>query len=161
MLNQNEFTREENASENAPTADGQNALQTESLVVNGNYEANLDAIRNSKSKDSDSNIDNRASAESQKSNYKFQVDSESNATNDTDPGASRNSTNSGVYTSPVYTDSENQRNNHQGESNSFCTFCHVHFKTIVIALFIVLILGIDFTNLEMLYRFSFYDAPLC
>ena len=118
MLNQNEFTREENASENAPTADGQNALQTQS-------------------------------------------DSESNATNDTDPGASRNSTNSGVYTSPVYTDSENQRNNHQGESNSFCTFCHVHFKTIVIALFIVLILGIDFTNLEMLYRFSFYDAPLC
>ena len=70
MLNQNEFTREENASENAPTADGQNALQTESLVVNGNYEANLDAIRNSKSKDLNSHIDTRSSAESQKNNYK-------------------------------------------------------------------------------------------
>ena len=70
MLNQNGFTGEENASENAPSANGQNALQTESPVVNGNYQAKLDAIRNSKSKDLDSHIDTRSSAESQKNNYK-------------------------------------------------------------------------------------------
>ena len=109
MLNQNGFTGEENASENAPSANGQNALQTESPVVNGNYQAKLDAIRNSKSKDLDSHIDTRSSAESQKNNYKFQVDSQPNATDDPNPSASTNSTNTGVYTEPVYTYSKNQR----------------------------------------------------
>ena len=88
----------------------------------------------------------------------FQVDSQPNATDDPNLSASTNSTNSGVYTEPVYTYSKNQRYNHREESNSLCTFCRVHFKTIVIALFIVLILGIDFTNLEMFYRFNSYPS---
>ena len=174
MPHENELNAEENASDSQyGTYDTNNSLQTESPVVNENYQPNVDAARNFMSTDLNSHVGTRPTAESTRRIREIQ-----NQHYDPNPGVSRISLSPHIY-SHIGTGSTNespQRNheipnpninsnpvgpgpgNHQQESKSFCTFCHVHFRAIVIVLLIGLILGIDFTNLKMFYRFSLYDA---
>ena len=154
MSNKNSLAREANSSDSQ--YETYNSLQGEVPIVNEGYDPNINETRNSTSIDLNSQIGTRPTAESTRRIREVQNQQyDSNS-------VSRISLSTQIFGTGS-TDNSPHRHHEIPNPNlngSFCKFCRVHSKTIVIVLFIVLILGIDFTFLQIFYRFSsFYDAP--